>query len=94
MSAKKAQDEELVTLAYFAVSPPAEMIRELLANHGIAAILQGANYGALEPLPGAGGFSEIRLLVRRRDFSRALALYAAFFVRDRAALKAGADVED
>jgi hypothetical protein len=51
------------------------MVRELLSQNGIACVVQGGNFGALEPR-----FSEIRLLVLQNELSRALELYKAFFV--------------
>ncbi len=74
--------EGLVTLATFARAPEAGMVCELLSNSGIPCVLQGANYGALEPLPLIGGFSEIRLLVQRQDYQRAKDAYEAFFAGD------------
>ena len=67
------------------------MVRELLSQNGIASVLQGGNFGALEPLPLPGGFSEIRLLVPQNELSRAQDLYEAFFVSDEAALQEGED---
>ena len=67
------------------------MVRELLSQNGISCVLQGGNFGALEPLPWPGGFSEIRLLVSQNDLSRAQELYEAFFVNNDAALQEGED---
>jgi hypothetical protein len=67
------------------------MVRELLSQNGITCVLQGGNFGALEPLPYAGGFSEIRLLVPQNELSHAQDLYEAFFVSDEAALQEGED---
>jgi hypothetical protein len=77
-----------VTLAYFAKSTEAEMARELLANNGIDAVLQGAYFGGLEPLLTLGGFSEIKLLVPEYEFERAQELYEAFFESEGHALPA------
>ena len=70
----------MVLLARFSKASEAEMVRELLSQNDIACVVQGGNYGALEPLPRLGGFSEIRLLVLQNELSRALKLYEAFFV--------------
>jgi Putative prokaryotic signal transducing protein len=83
-----------VTLAHFAKSIEAEMARELLANNGVDAVLQGAFFGGLEPLLTPGGFSEIQLLVPEDDFERARQLYEAFFESDRQALNADEEIED
>ncbi|MBO0719737.1 MAG: DUF2007 domain-containing protein [Blastocatellia bacterium] len=73
------ENNELVTLAHFSNAADAGMACELLVNNGIAAILSGANFGALEPLPMFGGFSEIELLVPACELERAQELYDAFF---------------
>jgi Putative prokaryotic signal transducing protein len=83
-----------VTLAHFAKSIEAEMARELLANNGVDAVLQGAFFGGLEPLLTPGGFSEIQLLVPEDDFERARQLYEAFFESDRQALNEDEEIED
>ena len=83
-----------VTLAHFAKSAEAEMARELLANNGVDAILQGANFGALEPLLMPGGFSEIQLLVPDDQFERAEQLYEAFFESEQQALKEDEEIEE
>jgi diaminopimelate epimerase len=70
-----------VPLAYFSNAAQAGMVCELLRNNGIRTLLSGANFGALDPLPLPGGFSEIRLLVAKPDFMRAQQLYQAFFAR-------------
>jgi hypothetical protein len=85
---------DFVTLAHFAKSAEAEMARELLTNSGVDAILQGANFGALEPLLMPGGFSEIRLLVPEDQFKRAEQLYEAFFESDQQALKEDEEIGD
>jgi hypothetical protein len=54
-------------------------------------VLQGGNYGALEPLPRQGG-SEIRLLVSQNELSCARELYEAFFVSNQAAPQEGEDI--
>lgn len=83
-----------VTLAYFAKSIEAEMARELLANNGIDAILQGAYFGGLEPLLTPGGFSEIQLLVPEDQFERARQLYEAFFESENQTLNEDEEVKD
>jgi hypothetical protein len=83
-----------VTLAYFAKSIEAEMARELLANNGIDAILQGGYFVGLEPLLVPGGFSEIQLLVPEDEFERARQLYEAFFRSERQSLNEDEEVED
>jgi hypothetical protein len=80
-------------LAYFSNAAEAGMVCELLVNNGIRAMLRGANFGALEPLPLPGGYSEIQLLVAKPDFMRARQLYAAFFERP-AGLEPEAEVSD
>jgi hypothetical protein len=51
MNMSEIEDREreinFVTLAYFAKSTEAEMARELLANNGVDAVLQGAFFGGL-----------------------------------------------
>src|SRR5262249_37816731 len=83
-----------VTLAHFAKSVEAEMARELLANNGIDAILQGGYFGGLQPLLAPGGFSEIQLLVPEDEFERARQLYEAFFESERQALNEDEEIED
>jgi hypothetical protein len=87
-------DNELATLAYFSNSAEAGMVCELLINNGINASLRGANFGALEPLPLTGGFSEIRLEVPLADFERAQEIYQAFFENEEASLKENEDVSN
>ena len=70
-----------VPLAYFSNAAEAGMVCEMLLNNGFRAILSGANFGALEPLPLPGGYSEIKLLVAQPDFMRAQQFYQAFFER-------------
>jgi hypothetical protein len=82
-----------VTLARFAKSTEAEMARELLANNGIDAVLQGTYFGALQPLLTPGGFSEIQLLVPEDELEDARQLYEAFFESDRQALEEGEEVD-
>jgi len=96
MGAIEDQGREInfVTLAHFAKSAEAEMACELLANNGVDAILQGANFGALEPLLMPGGFSEIQLLVPEDQFERAEQLYEAFFESDQQALKEDEEIQD
>lgn len=89
---KVAQESELTAVAYFSNVAEAEMARELLANNGIDAILQGANFGALDPLPMPGGFSEIQLLVPDNELARAKQLYEAFFVSEQAELREDEEV--
>jgi hypothetical protein len=83
-----------IKLAHFAKSAEAEMARELLANNGIDAVLQGVFFGGLEPLLATGGFSEIQLLVPQEEFERARELYEAFFEGEREALNEGEEVSD
>jgi hypothetical protein len=83
-----------VTLAHFAKSLEAEMARELLANNGVDAVLQGAYFGGLEPLLTPGGFSEIQLLVPEDEFERARQLYEAFFESERQALDEDEEIEE
>ena len=98
MKMSEIEDREreinFVTLAHFAKSIEAEMARELLANNGIDAVLQGAFFGGLEPLLTPGGFSEIQLLVPEDEFERARQLYEAFFESDRQALNEDEEIED
>ncbi len=79
----RTSDAELsyVPLAYFSNAAEAGMVREMMVNNGFRAILSGANFGALEPLPLRGGYSEIKLLVAKPDFMRAQQFYQAFFER-------------
>ena len=70
---------KLKVVAYFSNSAEAGMVRELLENNGITAVLQGGNFGGLEPLLMPGGYSEIRLCVAEKDFDQACELYQAFF---------------
>lgn len=80
MSTKAETDEtELKIVAYFPNSAEAGMVAELLENNGISAVLQGGNFGGLEPLLMPGGFSEIRLCVAESNYEQARALYTAFF---------------
>jgi len=98
MKMSEIEDREreinFVTLAHFAKSIEAEMARELLANNGVDAVLQGAFFGGLEPLLTPGGFSEIQLLVPEDEFERARQLYEAFFESDRQALNEDEEIED
>jgi len=98
MKMSEIEDREreinFVTLAHFAKSIEAEMARELLANNGVDAVLQGAFFGGLEPLLTPGGFSEIQLLVPEDEFERARQLYEAFFESDRQALNENEEIED
>ncbi len=70
---------KLQTVAYFSNSAEAGMVAELLENNGITAVMQGGNFGGLEPLLIPGGYSEIRLGVAEKDFEQARSLYKAFF---------------
>src|SRR5262245_32585149 len=90
----REREINFVTLARFAKSIEAEMARELLANNGIDAVLQGAFFGGLQPLLTPGGFSEILLLVPEGEFERARQLYEAFFESDRQALNEDEEIED
>ena len=89
-----AADEDFKTLAYFSNAAEAGMACELLANNGIDAALRGVNFGALDPLPMVGGFSEIRLVVPAADFDRAQNIYDAFFVNQDDSLEEDQDVDD
>jgi hypothetical protein len=98
MNMSEIEDSEregsFVTLARFAKSTEAEMARELLANNGINAILQGTYFGGLEPLLTPGGFSEIQLLVPENELESARQLYEAFFKNERQALAEDEEVKD
>ncbi len=83
-----------VIVAHFAKSAEAEMARELLANSGIHAVLQGAYFGGLEPLLTPGGFSEIQLLAPEADYERARQLYEAFFESEQQALDEDEEAPD
>jgi hypothetical protein len=78
------KDIEFVRLASFANSTEAGFVLELLLNNGVRALLEGANFGALEPLLMPGGYSEVQLLVAEEDFERASELYEAYFTRGEA----------
>jgi hypothetical protein len=82
-----------VKLAHFAKSTEAEMARELLANNGIDAILQGTYFGGLQPLLTPGGFSEIQLLVPDDELEAARQLYNAFFENEGQALEEDEEVD-
>lgn len=85
----------LVPLAHFSNSIEAGMVRELLENNGIGAILQGVNFGGLEPLLMPGGYSEITLLVPEAELENAEQLRAAFFEQHSGeALPADVDVQE
>ncbi len=73
------QEINFLPLAHFPNSVSAGLVAELLENNGITPILQGGNFGGLEPLLLPGGFSEITLLVPEFEFERAQELYDAFF---------------
>lgn len=75
------EEIELVRLASFSNSTEAGFVLELLRNNGIRALLEGANFGSLEPLLMPGGFSEVQLLVAEPDLAQATALYEAYFTR-------------
>lgn len=68
-----------VKLAHFSNSMEAGQVGEFLENNGISSILQGVNFGGLEPLLLPGGYSEITLLVPDTELERAQQLYDAFF---------------
>jgi hypothetical protein len=87
------RDGSFVTLAHFAKSTEAEMARELLANNGIDAVLQGGYFGGLEPLLTPGGFSKIQLLVPEDELDAERQLYEAFFENERLALEEDEDVD-
>src|SRR5882672_191861 len=98
MKMSEIEDSEregsFVTLAHFAKSTEAEMARELLANNGIDAVLQGSYFGGLDPLLTTGGFSEIQLLVPENELEAARQLYEAFFESERQALDKDEEVKD
>jgi hypothetical protein len=94
MSEDHNQNGGFVTLAYFSNVTEAGMACELLLNNGINAGLRGANFGALEPLPMVGGFSEIGLIVPAGDLERSQELYKAFFESETASLPENEDVSD
>lgn len=73
------QDFNFVKLTHFSNSIEAGMAHEFLENNGIHAMLQGMNFGGLEPLLLPGGYSEITLLVPETELERAQQLYDAFF---------------
>lgn len=89
----KDPNSEFKTLAYFSNPAQAGMASELLIGNGINAVLQGANFGGLEPLPMVGGFSEIQLLVPAAEFDRAQDLYSAFFETDSETLPVDEEVQ-
>lgn len=92
---RTAQDQsEYVTLAHFANISEAGLVAELLQNNGIDAIVQGANFGGLDPLPMIGGFSEIQLLVPAAQLERATELYDSFFEDESQPLKEDQDVSN
>lgn len=73
------QDFNFVKLTHFSNSIEAGMVNEFLSNNGIHSILQGMNFGGLEPLLLPGGYSEITLLVPETELEQAEQLYEAFF---------------
>src|SRR6266511_325684 len=83
-----------VTLAHFAKSLDAEMARELLANNGVDAVLQGVYFGGLEPLLTPGGVSEIQLLVAEAELARARQLSRALVQSERQALAEDQAIEE
>lgn len=86
------QDINFVPLTHFPNSVEAGIVSELLENNGIKTILQGGNFGGLEPLLMPGGYSEITLRVPETDFARAQELYEAFF-EQQAGVALAEDVE-
>lgn len=87
------QDVNFVALAHFSNSVEAGQVSELLENNGIRSILQGVNFGGLEPLLLPGGYSEITLLVADTELEQAQQLYQAFFEQNpETVLPEGADV--
>lgn len=73
---------ELTPVAHFGHTAMAEMACEMMRNNGIRAVLSGAHFGALDPLPLPGGFSEIALLVPKAELERAQEIYEAYFAGD------------
>ena len=68
----------LERVAHFYSLPEAEMARELLANHGIAAVLRDGTFG----IPGImGAFVSVELCVAARDAERAIEFYDAYFAQ-------------
>lgn len=94
MSETKEPKVEFKPLAYFSNAAAAGMARELLLSNGINAVLQGANFGSLEPLPMVGGYSEIQLLAPATQFERAQDLYRAFFENEAATLAEDQEVKE
>jgi hypothetical protein len=86
------QDSDIVVIAYFSNAAEAGMACELLNNNGIDASLRGANFGALEPLPMVGGFSEIQLIAPAAAAERAREIYDAFFENETESLAENEDV--
>ncbi len=85
-------DTNFLIVAYFSNLPEAGMVCELLKNNGINAVLRGANFGGLEPLPLVGGFSEIQLVVPDDELDRAKEIYNAFFENECESLAENQDV--
>jgi hypothetical protein len=94
MDEDRNRDVRFVTLAYFSNAAEAGMACELLLNNGIGATLRGANFGALDPLPMVGGFSEIQLIVPAGDLERSQDIYDAFFKSEESSLPENEDVND
>ena len=88
------QEIKFVTLTGFATSMEAGMVKELLENNGISVLMQGANFGGLEPLPMPGGFSEVTLQVPEGELEHARQLYDAFFEERGSALRADKEVPE
>lgn len=87
------EDINYVPLTHFSNSIEAGIVSELLQNNGIKTILQGVNFGGLEPLLMPGGYSEITLRVPEADLARARELHEAFFEEQAGvALAEGVDV--
>lgn len=82
MISDSSDSGQFIRLAPFASAAEAGMVAELLGNNGIRVVLQGANFGGLEPLRLPGGFSETWVLVPEAQLDQALDLYQAFFVRN------------
>ncbi len=69
---------ELVELAEFSNVSEAEMIKELLEQNGIRAVLRGE----IDPIGAASGAEPTTLLIEERDFPQAHELYEAYFAGD------------
>jgi len=69
------QELQLVKLLEFLTTTEAEMVRELLEENGIPALLRGQ----ADPLGIVSGAQPVALLVAEQDLERAMEIYEAFF---------------